>query len=279
MLVPGKPIADTIITTVQSQWQSLPTSTRPPKLCVIQVGSDDASSIYIRNKIRACHTVGFLAEHLVFSDRITMSSLLSCIDKLNQDQTVDGILLQLPLPKHLDAAKALAKIDPWKDVDAITPHHLGLLVHNKPLIYPCTTAATLQILQHLALDPAGKQVVMVGASTIVGKPTALALLNLQATVTVCHARTLNLAHAISQADILITAIGKPDVIQSSWLSQHTVVIDIGINRKDGQVVGDLSTHEAEPYCHAITPVPGGVGPVTVACLLANLFLLYQHHQS
>lgn len=279
MLVPGKPIADTIITTVQSQWQSLTNSTRPPKLCVIQVGSDDASSIYIRNKIRACHTVGFLAEHLVFSDQTTMASLLSCIDKLNQDHTVDGILLQLPLPKHLDAAKALARIDPWKDVDAITPHHFGLLVHNKPLIYPCTTAATLQILQHLALDPAGKQVVMVGASTIVGKPTALALLNLQATVTVCHAKTHNLSNAISQADILITAIGKPDVIQPSWLSPHTIVIDIGINRKNGQVVGDLPTDEAAAFCHAITPVPGGVGPVTVACLLANLFYLYQHHQS
>ncbi len=279
MLIPGKPIADTIITTVQSQWQNLSSSARPPKLCVIQVGSDDASSIYIRNKIRACHTIGFLAEHLVFSNHTTMSTLVSRIDKLNQDSTVDGILLQLPLPTHLDAAKALARIDPWKDVDAITPHHLGLLAHNKPLIYPCTTAATLQILQNLALDPAGKQVVMVGASTIVGKPTAMALLNLQATVTICHARTINLAQAVSQADILITAIGKPDVIQPSWLRPDTVVIDIGINRKNGQVVGDLATLEAEPHCRAITPVPGGVGPVTVACLLANLFFLYQHHQS
>jgi methylenetetrahydrofolate dehydrogenase (NADP+)/methenyltetrahydrofolate cyclohydrolase len=279
MLIPGRPIADTIIRTVQSEWQNLPSSARAPKLCVLQVGSDDASSIYIRNKIRACHKLGFLAEHLVFSNQTSMSNLVSCIDKLNQDSTVDGILLQLPLPKHLDASKALARIDPWKDVDAITPHHLGLLTHDKPLIYPCTTAATLQILQNLGLDPAGKQVVMVGASTIVGKPTALALLNLQATVTVCHAKTQNLAQTVSQADILITAIGKPDIIQPSWLSPHTVVIDIGINRKDGQIVGDLATDKAESHCHAITPVPGGVGPITVACLLANLFFLYQHHSS
>ena len=275
MLISGNAIAHDIILQVKTAWQKHSNESRPPCLCVIQVGSDTASTIYIRNKMKACDDIGFVTRPIHFPDHVHESEILLTIDRLNLDDSVDGILVQLPLPTKLNRSVIIGAINPQKDVDAITPHHLGLLLHDAETILPCTAAATLAILDHYQVHPKGRNVVMVGASMIVGKPTAIALLNRGATVTICHIHTLDLEAEIRRADILITAIGKPDVIDSSWLHSDCVVIDVGINHASGKVVGDIDSASVEQRVNMITPVPGGVGPVTVACLLHNLYRCYQ----
>ncbi|MEC8882532.1 MAG: bifunctional 5,10-methylenetetrahydrofolate dehydrogenase/5,10-methenyltetrahydrofolate cyclohydrolase [Pseudomonadota bacterium] len=274
-LINGSMLAKNIIENIQLRWAHNKSQSSPPSLAIIQVGNDHASSVYIRHKMSACRQIGFLANCFNFPDNCTQSELTAKITDLNQDIDTHGILLQLPLPPHLDKLELLKCIDPSKDVDAIGPTRLGNLINEHANILPCTTAAILYLIKQTGISLPGKKVTMIGASSLVGKPTAIELLNRHATVTVCHSQTTDLATHAKQADILIVAIGNPHVIQPSWIKKNSIVIDVGINRSEtGKVIGDIDTASVLDTVQFITPVPGGVGPLTVAHLVKNLYTLY-----
>lgn len=243
---------------------------RKPGLAVILVGDDTASSIYVRNKREACHQIGIhsLYHHLPAS--IAEQQLIELIEALNHDATVDGILLQLPLPTHIDAEKVLEYIDPKKDVDGFHAYNLGRLAQRRPLLRPCTPLGVMVLLDHIKQQYKGKHAVIIGASNIVGRPMALELLIAGSTVTICHRFTHDLPYYVKQADILVSAVGKPGLIKGEWIKEGATVIDIGITRLDnGTLTGDIEFNIAKERAAWITPVPGGVGPMTVAMLLRN----------
>jgi methylenetetrahydrofolate dehydrogenase (NADP+)/methenyltetrahydrofolate cyclohydrolase len=241
-----------------------------PGLAVILVGDDPGSQIYVRSKERAAEKVGVRTFDHRLPATIAQSELLALIHTLNADDAVDGILLQLPLPKHLDPAAAQDAISPAKDVDGLHPHNLGLLAQGRPRFVPCTPNGCMRMLAELDYDPAGKRAVVVGRSNLVGRPMLLLLANANATVIGCHSRTRDLAAEVRRADIIVAAVGVANLIEGDWVAPGAVVLDVGMNRlDDGSLCGDVDFAAVSQHAAAITPVPGGVGPMTIAGLLEN----------
>ena len=242
-----------------------------PKLAVIMVGNDPASKVYVRNKNKACEEIGIEYEEFLLGEETTMEELLNVIDNLNKNQNIDGILLQSPIPKHLDINKAFRAILPEKDVDGFHPINAGKLSIGEKCFVPCTPHGVVKIIEEYNIETEGKNVVIVGRSNIVGKPLIQCMLQKNATVTVCHSKTRNLEEFTRKADILIVAIGKPKFITENMVKEGVVVIDIGINRnEEGKLVGDVDFDNVSKKASYITPVPGGVGPMTVAMLMENV---------
>ena len=243
---------------------------RAPGLAVIIVGEDPASQVYVRNKKKGCEEVGFYSEVYEMPAETTQGELNALVDKLNRDEKIDGILCQLPLPKHLDENEVILRIDPKKDVDAFHPTNVGKIMIGDYSFLPCTPAGVMELLSRSGIEVSGKECVVVGRSNIVGKPQAMLLLHANGTVTVCHSRTRDLASVCRRADILIAAIGKADFFGADMVKEGAVVIDVGMNRRaDGKLTGDVNFAEVEPKASFITPVPGGVGPMTITMLLKN----------
>lgn len=241
-----------------------------PGLAVVIVGENPASQVYVRNKARACEEVGFYSEVHALPAETTQEDLNTLVDRLNADEKIHGILVQLPLPKHLDETEVLLRIDPNKDVDAFHPYNVGRIMIGDYKFLPCTPAGVMALLERSGIDPAGKKCVVVGRSNIVGKPMAMLLLHANGTVTVCHSKTKDLASVCREADILVVAIGRADFVGADMVKPGAVVIDVGMNRRaDGKLTGDVNFSEVEPIASAITPVPGGVGPMTITMLLKN----------
>ncbi len=244
-----------------------------PGLAVIIVGEDPASQVYVRNKHKACEDIGFNSFGYELPATTTEEELISLVQKLNQDDRVHGILVQLPLPKHLNEEKVLLAIDPRKDVDAFHPYNVGKIMIGNYDLLPCTPAGVMELLKRSNISVEGKECVVVGRSNIVGKPQAMLLLQANGTVTVCHSRTKNLKEVCRRADILVAAIGKPEFFDASYVKEGAVVIDVGMNRRpsDGKLCGDVDYASVAPHASFITPVPGGVGPMTIAMLMQNTF--------
>lgn len=241
-----------------------------PGLAVIIVGNNPASQVYVRNKKRACGEVGFFSTVIEMPEETTESELLDKIAELNSDEKIHGILVQLPLPKHISEEKIILAIDPKKDVDAFHPYNVGRIVTGDYDLAPCTPSGVMELLRRYGISVRGKECVIAGRSNIVGKPMALLMLAADATVTVCHSKTANLAEVCRRADILITAIGKPKFFGADAVKDGAVVIDVGINRtEDGKLCGDVDFDAVLDKVSAITPVPGGVGPMTITMLLRN----------
>lgn len=241
-----------------------------PCLAVVLVGDDPASAVYVRNKKLACQKSGIESRSYELPSETTQDDLLKLVDELNGDPAVDGILVQLPLPAHIDSQAVLERIEPHKDVDGFHPYNVGRLVVKMPLMRPCTPKGVMTLLEAYGIDPKGKKAVVVGASNIVGRPQALELLLSRATVTICHSATQNLADEVAAADILVVGVGIPNFVKGEWVKPGAVVIDVGINRlEDGSLCGDVEFDVAKERASMITPVPGGVGPMTIATLLEN----------
>ena len=241
-----------------------------PGLAVVIVGEDPASQVYVRNKRRACEEIGFYSEAYELPESTTQEELEALVDKLNEDPKIHGILVQLPLPKHLDETAVLLKIRPDKDVDAFHPYNVGKIMIGDYSFLPCTPAGVMALLKRSGVDIAGKNCVVIGRSNIVGKPMAMLLLHANGTVTICHSKTANLAEVCREADILVVAIGRADFVGADMVKPGAVVIDVGMNRKaDGKLTGDVDFAAVEPIAGAITPGPGGVGPMTITMLMQN----------
>ena len=241
-----------------------------PCLAVVLVGDDPASAVYVRNKKLACQKSDIESRSYELPSETTQDDLLKLVDELNGDSAVDGILVQLPLPAHIDSQAVLERIVPHKDVDGFHPYNVGRLVVKMPLMRPCTPKGVMTLLEAYGIDPKGKKAVVVGASNIVGRPQALELLLSRATVTICHSATQNLADEVAAADILVVGVGIPNFVKGEWVKPGAVVIDVGINRlDDGSLCGDVEFDVAKERASMITPVPGGVGPMTIATLLEN----------
>lgn len=254
------------VTEYENKFQNL------PKLATILIGDDPASKTYVNNKLTTCKKVGILSKDIYLPKDVEQLKLIKIIHELNQDQSINGILLQLPLPKGISTNRVLTEIDPIKDVDGLSPLSFGKLCHNKPLLNVCTALGIQRLLEHYELgDFASKNITIVGSSIIVGKPLALMFINMGATVTVCNILTKNLQQNIQNADILVSAIGKKNIIQSSWLKPGVIAIDVGINHdENNRISGDLDFDSAKNIASSITPVPGGVGPMTIAILMENV---------
>jgi methylenetetrahydrofolate dehydrogenase (NADP+)/methenyltetrahydrofolate cyclohydrolase len=241
-----------------------------PGLAVILVGEDPASQVYVGRKAKACAEVGFLSREYKLSADSSEANLLSIINELNADQLIHGILVQLPLPKHIPTDEIIAAIDPQKDVDGFHPYNVGGLVSGSPLFVPCTPRGIMELIRRTGIELSGKEAVVVGRSNIVGKPMALLLLAQHATVTICHSRTKDLPAVTRRADVLIAAVGKTEMIKANMIKEGAVVIDVGVNRlENGKLAGDVAFNEVAPKASYITPVPGGVGPMTIAMLMKN----------
>lgn len=250
---------------------------RPPGLAVIQVGADPASAIYVRNKRNACKEAGILSVEHDLPTATSSGELLDLIDSLNDDPAVDGILVQLPLPGHIEPHTIIERINPAKDVDGFHPFTVGRLAQRVPVLRPCTPYGIMKLLAEIGIDPKGKHAVIVGASNIVGRPLALELLLAGATVTICHKFTTDLEGMVRQADILAVAVGKPEIVPGEWVKEGSVVLDVGINRmSDGTLLGDVGYAAAAERAAWISPVPGGVGPMTVAMLMQNTLSAAEH---
>ena len=270
-IIDGKAISATIRAEIAEKVKELKEKKGiVPGLAVIIVGEDPASKVYVRNKHRACEEVGFASFGYELPAETTEQELLELVQRLNRDDVVHGILVQLPLPKHLDEEKILLAIDPAKDVDAFHPYNVGKIMIGNYDFLPCTPAGVMELLRRSNIEIAGKECVVVGRSNIVGKPQAMLLLQANGTVTICHSRTKDLRETCRRADILIAAIGKPEFFDASYVKEGAVVIDVGINRRaDGKLCGDVNYEDVAPHSSYITPVPGGVGPMTIAMLMQN----------
>lgn len=269
-IIDGKAIAATVQAECATRARALREQGISPGLAVVIVGEDAASQVYVRNKIRACEAAGIHSEHHALPVDTPQEALLNLIDQLNHSPEVHGILVQLPLPKHIDSHKVLEAIAPQKDVDGFHRENAGLLAQGNPRLVPCTPAGVMRMLQVAGINPWAQHAVIVGASNIVGKPMALLLLRAGATVTICNSKTRDLSRHTRQADIVVAAVGKPKYITADMLKPGVVVIDVGINRgADGKLVGDVEFEGARQLASHITPVPGGVGPMTIAMLLSN----------
>ncbi|SEE22143.1 bifunctional methylenetetrahydrofolate dehydrogenase/methenyltetrahydrofolate cyclohydrolase FolD [Pseudomonas anguilliseptica] len=250
---------------------------RAPGLAVILVGSDPASQVYVSHKRKDCEEVGFVSQAYDLPATTGQDELMALIDRLNDEPSIDGILVQLPLPEHLDASLLLERIRPDKDVDGFHPYNIGRLAQRMPLLRPCTPKGIMTLLQSTGVDLYGMHAVVVGASNIVGRPMAMELLLAGCTVTVTHRFTKDLPMHVGQADIVVVAAGKPGLVHGEWVKPGAIVIDVGINRQtDGKLIGDVVYETALPRAGWITPVPGGVGPMTRACLLENTLHAAEH---
>ncbi len=279
MLMDGKIVAEKIYAEVRSQVVELQAKFgRAPGLAVIMVGDNPASAAYVGNKEKACTKVGITSFRHNFPAEVTQAELSNLINQLNHEELVDGILLQLPIPGHLDSGALLLEIDPSKDVDGLHAANLGKLVRGESGLRSCTPAGVMRLLQEYDIDPKGKQAVVIGRSILVGKPLALMLLEANATVTIAHSQTSNLAELTSQADILVAAIGRPQMITAEMVKPGAVVIDVGMNRittaQGSRLVGDVDFDAVKDVASYITPVPGGVGQMTVAMLMVNTLRSY-----
>jgi len=247
---------------------------RPPGLVTILVGDDPASRVYVARKQRESRDIGMHSESVELPASVDRAFLLDTIALYNARPDIDGILVQLPLPSHLDADEAVSAIDPAKDVDGLHPINQGALFRGRPGVRPCTPVGCMALIDSTGVDPHGLHAVVVGRSELVGKPVAMLLLERNATVVMCHSRTSDLARQVTSADILVAAVGRPELIRGAWIKPGSVVIDVGINRVDKRLVGDVEFAAAAERAGFITPVPGGVGPMTVAMLLRNTFGCY-----
>ena len=247
-----------------------------PGLAVIIVGQNPASCVYVRNKHRACEEVGISSFEIALSEDISEAELLEQIHLLNNNDEVNGILVQLPLPRHISEESVINAIDPRKDVDAFHPSNVGKIMTGNYTFLPCTPAGVMSLLDYYKIDLCGKRCVVLGRSNIVGKPMAHLLMERDATVTVCHSKTQNLGEELARADVLVAAIGKPEFIKGEWLKNGAVVVDVGINRTlEGKLVGDVDFASAFDKASYITPVPGGVGPMTITTLLKNTLTAFK----
>jgi methylenetetrahydrofolate dehydrogenase (NADP+)/methenyltetrahydrofolate cyclohydrolase len=270
-ILDGKKLAADLRIAVAKDVEALTARGIVPGLAVVLVGEDPASQIYVRHKERAAAECGVKALDFRRASDTSQANLLELIHELNADASVHGILVQLPLPSHLDATPILDAIDPKKDVDGFHPENIGLLAQGRPRFVAATPKGCMTLLAEAKIDIAGKRAVVVGRSNIVGKPMALLLTNANATVTLCHSRTADLANEIRQADIVVAAVGKVDAVLAEWLKPGAVVIDVGMNRNaEGKLCGDVQYAESLDVAAAITPVPGGVGPMTIASLMQNV---------
>jgi methylenetetrahydrofolate dehydrogenase (NADP+) / methenyltetrahydrofolate cyclohydrolase len=280
-ILDGKKLAQKIQNELKQRIQTLQTQIgRPPGLAAIVVGDNPASAVYVRNKEIACQKIGIASLGRHFPVQTSQQELEKAIEELNQDDRVDGILVQLPLPEHLDAIAALHKIDPTKDADGLHPVNLGKLVRGESGLRSCTPAGVMRLLQEYNIELQGKQAVVLGRSILVGKPQVLMLLEANATVTIAHSRTQNLANLTRNADIIVAAIGKPEIITADMVKPGAVVVDVGINRVEtaegkSRLVGDVDFPSVSEVASYITPVPGGIGPMTVAMLLQNTVDSYE----
>ena len=275
-IIDGKKIAQNLRKDIAQQVKTLE---RAPGLAVILVGDDPASAVYVRNKDNACKEVGFYSEKINKPAGITQQQLLDEVVRLNNDDRIDGILVQRPLPKHLDANLVIETISPQKDVDGFHSENIGKLMQNKSYLRPCTPKGVMTMLATTGIDLAGKDCVVVGASNIVGRPMLMELLNARATVTICNSKTQDLSGKLRRADVVVAAVGVPQIIQGDWIKPGAVVIDVGINRlENGKLVGDVDFDAAAEQASWITPVPGGVGPMTIATLLENTLTAYKNRK-
>jgi methylenetetrahydrofolate dehydrogenase (NADP+)/methenyltetrahydrofolate cyclohydrolase len=270
-IIDGKAIAHSLKAEVRIATDALAArGQRRPGLAVVMVGDNPASAIYVRNKRKACEETGIVSVAHDLPQSTTEMELVQLIDRLNRDPSIDGILVQLPLPEHIRPSAILERIDPTKDVDGFHPYNVGRLALRIPLIRPCTPYGIVKMLDALGLSVRGRHAVIVGASNIVGRPMALELLLMGATVTVCHRFTQGLEQHVRQAEVLVVAAGKPGLVPGEWVRPGAVVIDVGMNRlEDGRLVGDVDFAAAQERAGWITPVPGGVGPMTIAALMKN----------
>lgn len=269
-IIDGKAIAAKIRSEIRTGVQELQASGVTPGLAVVLVGEDPASRVYVTMKEKACADAGIFSDEYKLPTETTEEELLALVDKLNNDPKIHGILIQLPLPPQIDTDKVLEAISPEKDADGFHPYNVGRLSIGKPLFQPCTPYGVMVMLKETGVDLAGKEVVVVGRSNIVGKPVAMMCLAQHATVTVCHSRTKDLADVVRRADVVIAAVGKAEMVKGDWIKPGAVVIDVGINRVgDKKLVGDVDFVGASERASAITPVPGGVGPMTITMLLYN----------
>lgn len=270
MIIDGKKISTEIKDELKVKVEELKKNGTQITLAVIQVGNDPASSVYVGNKKKACEYIGIRSLAYELPEETTEEELLTLVQKLNNDDTVNGILVQLPLPKHMDEDLVIKAIDPKKDVDGFHPQNVGFLSIGQPGFVSCTPAGIIQLLKRSNIEIEGKECVVVGRSNIVGKPMSLLMLRENATVTICHSRTKNLKEVCKRADILIVAIGKPKFINEEYVKDGAVIIDVGIHRNEqNKLCGDVDYDAVFNKCSAITPVPGGVGPMTIAMLMNN----------
>ena len=273
-LIDGKKIAEKIISEIKDKViTNQSEGIAPPGLAVIQVGGDPASSVYVRNKRKACEEVGMKSFNYDLDQSTTQKELIELVESLNSNAEVNGILIQLPLPTHINETIVIETINPSKDVDGFHPYTIGRLMQRIPLLRPCTAIGVITMLEAIEIDPKGMNAVIVGASNLVGRPLNLELLLKGATTTVCHKFTKNLKDHVMSADIVAVAVGKPNFIPGSWIKEDAIVFDIGINRdENGKLTGDVDFDSAKEKASWISPVPGGVGPMTVAMLIKNTLL-------
>jgi methylenetetrahydrofolate dehydrogenase (NADP+) / methenyltetrahydrofolate cyclohydrolase len=277
-VVDGRKLADQIRGEIRARIASLPEATRPG-LATIQVGSDPASTVYVRSKHRACRQLGMRSLQVELPESVSQEALFAEIDRLNADPSVHGILVQLPLPKQIDPAAVAERVRPEKDVDGLHPRNAGALLAGKPGLTPCTPRGCIEILERHGVPIEGARAVVIGRSDIVGKPVALLLLHRHATVTLCHSRTRNLPEIVREADILVAAIGRPAAVRGEWIRPGAAVIDVGVNRMEDGLVGDVDFAGALGRAGLLTPVPGGVGPLTIAMLLSNTLQAFEKQRS
>ena len=273
-IIDGKKIAEELKSAIALEVSGLNSK---PGLAVILVGDNAASKVYVNNKEKGCQEVGFSSVKINRDENTSEKELLQLIQDLNNDETIDGILVQLPLPNHIDTKKVIEAIDPIKDVDGFHKENMGRLLQNNPTLRPCTPRGVMTMLEKSNINPYGLDAVVIGASNIVGRPMAIELLNAGATVTICHSKTQDLPGKVKSADIVVAAVGIPRFVQADWLKKGSTVIDVGINRLEtGELVGDVDFDQAKDVVNAITPVPGGVGPMTIATLLENTLLAHKY---
>ena len=268
-IIDGKLVASAVKTRVAESVQELKQHNQDVCLAVIMVGDNPASQVYVKNKKKTCEELGIISKQFVLPENFGQESLIELIEGLNADWTVNGILCQLPLPKGYDEKAVLSTISPEKDVDAFHPINVGRIVSGDYTFLPCTPAGIMEMLAYYDIDITGKECVVVGRSNIVGKPMSLLLLNSDGTVTIAHSKTANLAEVCRRADVLIAAVGKPNFITADMVKEGAIVIDVGINRIDGKLRGDVDFERVKDKASWITPVPGGVGPMTIAMLMQN----------
>lgn len=272
-ILDGKAISQEIVREVRAKVDArVASGKRAPALAVILVGSDPASQVYVGNKKRQCENAGITSLAYDLPAETSEEDVLKLVAELNQNDDVDGILVQLPLPKHIDADKVIELIDPIKDVDGFHPYNIGRLTLKMPLLRPCTPRGVMTLLEKTGIDLVGKDAVVIGASNIVGRPQALELLLARATVTVCHSKTKDLAAKVAGADVVVAGVGIPNFVKGEWIKPGAIVIDVGINRlESGKLCGDVEFDAAKERASWITPVPGGVGLMTVATLMQNTY--------
>ena len=278
IIIDGKEFSKKILEEISNEQKEIVErkNLRPAGLAVIIVGENPASQVYVRNKTRACEKVGFYSETIKLEENISENDLIKKIEELNENNKIDGILVQLPLPKHIDELKVINSIKPEKDVDGFSNVNVGkMVIGDESGFLSCTPYGIMQLLEGYDIDVDGKDVVVVGRSNIVGKPMAMMLIQKGATVQVCNSRTKDLSKKMKKADIIVVAVGVPRMIKATDVKEGVVVIDVGINRVDGKLCGDVDYEDVAQKASYITPVPGGVGPMTIASLIKNTFISYQ----